>query len=261
MLAAALLAGAAAGATARPAAAELPLSAGAYQVAVGGLCVSGAQGLTAAPARASGSAGARAAARLVAVQKALAPLLAKAGGLVPPKQLAAAHARMLAAVRSLSATASTLAGKLRASASPGRAALPALKAVRLAQADALAAFARIGAPPCTALVSAAADAVTLDTKPPVARAAKAKGRAGAAVALSFRLSDDSGVAAAAVTVYLGKARAGKPASLPFRATGAKAVTVRWRAPRYVHGFYRWCVVPRDRAGNLGARSCAAIDLR
>lgn len=246
------------------AAAQAGLAPGAYQVALGTLCVQGLRSLDAAPAaaRKGVAEAARAAARLDLVRAGLGPLLGKTRLLAAPPSLARPHAKLVAALAALDRSAAALSAKLRKAASPGVAVRGYARDVQRAQAGALAAFVAAGAPPCIQLLRVVGEAVTVDAKPPLARAAKASGRAARLVTLAFRLGDDSGTAAATLTVHLGSARAGRPYAVPFTATGRSAVVrVRWRAPRYIHGFYRYCVVPRDRAGNVGARSCAAITLR
>jgi hypothetical protein len=120
-----------------------------------------------------------------------------------------------------------------------------------------------GAGDCS-LTPAEATAVTatfVDVQAPHATALPSSGRRGRLAQLRYRLVDNSGRAAAQVTVQAGARRLATLSRPASRATGGQS-SVAWRIPRSAAGrALRFCVRPVDAGRNRGGASCARLAVR
>jgi Tol biopolymer transport system component len=99
-----------------------------------------------------------------------------------------------------------------------------------------------------------------DVRAPTLTAVPSRGRPGKRIALRFKVSDDSGRASVAITVFVGKRPYGY-LHTPLKARSAgHTYTVSWRSPS-VRGLLRFCGDAYDPSGNESGRSCAPIVTR
>jgi TolB protein len=96
-----------------------------------------------------------------------------------------------------------------------------------------------------------------DLRTPTVKALASRGTPGKRIALRFRVSDNSGRASIAITVFVGKRPYGYlHTGLEPRRSG-HVYTARWSSPN-VRGQLRFCAEAYDPSGNESARSCAPI---
>jgi hypothetical protein len=102
-----------------------------------------------------------------------------------------------------------------------------------------------------------------DRVAPRVRALASTGRRGTRVALRYRVRDASGRSREWATVWKGKKRLGT-SRVPLHAHDPDALhyVLFWRASRGVAaGRYRFCVRSADATGNIGAQSCAPLEVK
>ena len=99
----------------------------------------------------------------------------------------------------------------------------------------------------------------LDTAAPRVSALGWTGKAGSAVPLRARVSDNAATPATLDFSIRRLGRVVKSATLAARADGSLS-TATWRAPKSLRGTFTVCATATDRAGNRSERSCAIIRL-
>jgi hypothetical protein len=100
---------------------------------------------------------------------------------------------------------------------------------------------------------------TGDTRAPRVTALAARGRAGRAAPLRYRVSDSSGKSREVVRVYGPSYALYATLVKPLRRVRAGAQEVRWRIPRASRASrLRFCVLATDPSGNTSRPSCAPL---
>lgn len=100
-----------------------------------------------------------------------------------------------------------------------------------------------------------------DKQPPTVKALDVTGRTGRTVRLPYRISDDSGRAAATIRIFQGSNRIYGPRSVGMKDVSATATySFAWTIPREGTGQFRFSVQGVDEAGNWSGQSFADITL-
>lgn len=103
--------------------------------------------------------------------------------------------------------------------------------------------------------------VLADTTAPTATALPSAGRAGQAVRLTYRVSDDRGNTREVLTVRRGAKTLATVRAKLHPAVAGQARSASWKVPATLKGVLRFCVRAFDAAGNASPQSCARLVIR